>query len=328
MAVKSGPAPTKSKAEPKDLMAFSFADTIAGYVKHYDRNADKFVIETSDGREFTVALTDTTIALLVRNLGEPYVDATAQMRDMLVPGRYMFTYGVFYPQAGAHVYEAKQLTFPGSHAHDYVWEKPDWWVKQIWQMADFYMQGRVGRRRAQLARIPRRGRHDGPQDGRPPGDRHDLAAHLRPFDRLPHDRRRSLPQGGRGRRRVPPRAPPQQRHERGRDLLVSRHRDRRAEREEDPRLGIRRRLPGHPGLRADLRAGRAPPRSSGSPATSGSTPTSTRRSRCSSGSSTTPNTAATGRTSTRSRSTARATRSAATGPARTGTRSATTSRPT
>jgi mannose/cellobiose epimerase-like protein (N-acyl-D-glucosamine 2-epimerase family)/anti-anti-sigma regulatory factor len=144
MAVKSGPAPTKSKAEPKDLMAFSFADTIAGYVKHYDRNADTFVIETSDGRAFTVALTDTTIAMLVHNLGEPYVDATAQMRDMLVPGRYMFTYGVFYPQGGAHVYEAKQLTFPGSHAHDYVWEKPDWWVKQIWQMADFYMKAEFG----------------------------------------------------------------------------------------------------------------------------------------------------------------------------------------
>ena len=102
MAVKSAPAPAKStaKARQAGVMAFSFADTIAGYVKRYDRNADQFTIETSDGREFTVGLTDTTIAQLVRNLGEPYVDATAQMRDMLVPGRYMFTYGVFYPQGG------------------------------------------------------------------------------------------------------------------------------------------------------------------------------------------------------------------------------------
>ena len=45
----------------------------------------------------------------------------------------------------------------------------------------------------------------------------------------------------------------------GVDLLVSRHRDQRAEREEDPRLGVRRRLPGHPGLRADLRPGRPGP---------------------------------------------------------------------
>ncbi len=85
-----------------------------------------------------VALTDTTNAQIVRNLGEPYVDATGQMRDMLVPGRFLFTYGVFYPQAGGHVYDAKTITFPGAHAHDYVFEKPDWWVKQIWQMADFY----------------------------------------------------------------------------------------------------------------------------------------------------------------------------------------------
>ena len=94
-------------------MAFSFADTIAGYVKRYDRNADSFTLETSDGREFTVALTDTTNAQLVRNLGEPYVDATGQMRDMLVPGRFLFTYGVFYPEAGGHVYDAKAAHLPG-----------------------------------------------------------------------------------------------------------------------------------------------------------------------------------------------------------------------
>ncbi len=143
MAVKPASA-AKAKAEPKDAMAFSFADTIAGYVKRYDRNADRFTMETSDGREFTVGLTDTTNALLVRNLGEPYAEATAQMRDMLVPGRYLFTYGIFYPEKGGHVYDAKQITFPGARAHDYVFEKPDWWVKQIYQMADFYYKAEFG----------------------------------------------------------------------------------------------------------------------------------------------------------------------------------------
>ena len=143
--------------------------------------------------------------------------------------------------------------------------------------------------------------------GRPAGDRHDLAAHLRPVERLPHDRRRQVPRGRRDGRRVPPRAPAQQRHGRGPRLLVPRHRDRRAQREEDPGLGVRRRLPGHPGLRADLRPGRARPSSTGSPATSASRTTSTPRSRCSTSTSTTRSTAATGRTSTRSRSTARAT---------------------
>ena len=134
MAIKAGSKPTNGKAPAKaavrapakpggkarDVMAFSFADTIAGYVKRYDRNADSFTMETSDGREFTVGLTDTTGAQIVRNLGEPYVDATAQMRDMLVPGRYLFTYGIFYPQGGTHVYDAKMITFPGAHAHDFV----------------------------------------------------------------------------------------------------------------------------------------------------------------------------------------------------------------
>ncbi len=145
MAVKSATAAPKAKAGPKkDAMAFTFADTIAGYVKRYDRNSDSFTIETSDGREFTVGLTSTTNAQLVRNLGEPYADATAQLRDMLVPGRYLFTYGVFYPKGDTHVYDAKQVTFPGAHAHDFVFEKPDWWVKQIYQMADFYYRAQFG----------------------------------------------------------------------------------------------------------------------------------------------------------------------------------------
>ena len=70
----------------------------------------------------------------------------------------------------------------GARAHDYVFEKPDWWVKQIRQMGELLLRGAVRRRRAELARVPRRRRHDRPQDGRPPGDRHDLPAHLRAVD--------------------------------------------------------------------------------------------------------------------------------------------------
>lgn len=125
-------------------MSFSFADTIAGYVKRYDTKSDSFTMTTSDGREFEVGLTDTTNAQVVRNLGEPYADATAQMRDMIVPGRFLFTYGIFYPEKGRHVYDAKQITFLGTRAQEYVFEKPDWWVKQIYQMADFYYRSQFG----------------------------------------------------------------------------------------------------------------------------------------------------------------------------------------
>ncbi len=148
MAIKERPAAksgTKTKAETaSERMAFSFADTIAGYVTRFDNASNSFGLRTSDDREFRVALTDTTNAQLIRNLGEPYADATPQVRDMLVPGRYLFAYGIFYPERGGHVFEAKQITFAGRRAQEYVFESPDWWAKQIWQMADFYYRAQFG----------------------------------------------------------------------------------------------------------------------------------------------------------------------------------------
>jgi anti-anti-sigma factor len=138
MAIKEHPAAKTGKSQAR--MSFSFADTIAGYVTSFDGAAGSFGLRTSDGRVFDVALTDTMSAQLIRNLGEPYADATGQVRDMLVPGRYLFAYGVFYPEAGEHAFEAKQIVFVGRHTHDYTFEKSDWWVNQIRQMADFYMR--------------------------------------------------------------------------------------------------------------------------------------------------------------------------------------------
>lgn len=140
MALKKQPATSGSTTASPSRMGFSFADTIAGYVTSFHGTSDTFGLRTSDGREFNVSLTDNTFALIIRNLGEPYADATSQMRDMLVPGRFLFAYGVFYPEGGEHAYEAKQITFVGRHANEYLFEKPDWWVKQIYQMADFYMR--------------------------------------------------------------------------------------------------------------------------------------------------------------------------------------------
>jgi anti-anti-sigma factor len=140
MAIKEHPAAKTGKSQTPARMSFSFADTIAGYVTSFDGAAGSFGLRTSDGREFSVALTDTTSAQLIRNLGEPYADATGQIRDMLVPGRYLFAYGVFYPEAGEHAFEAKQIVFVGRHTHEYTFEKSNWWVNQIRQMADFYMR--------------------------------------------------------------------------------------------------------------------------------------------------------------------------------------------
>jgi len=120
-------------------LRFTFSDTIAGYLTRYDKQADAFDLKTSDGREFRIELTPTTYAELVRNIGEPYHDATGAMRDMLVPGRYLFAYGIFYPDAGQTRFEVKHLVFVGRREGEYRFEEQDWWIKQIRQCADFYL---------------------------------------------------------------------------------------------------------------------------------------------------------------------------------------------
>ena len=121
---------------------FTFSDLLAGYVTGSEPGGASFTLHTSDGRDFTVHLTDTTFAELVRNLGEPYKDATYAMRSMIVPGRYLFAYGVFYPdgQEGEYVFEAKHLVFLGRTENEYAFEKRDWWIRQVRQLADFYLQ--------------------------------------------------------------------------------------------------------------------------------------------------------------------------------------------
>ncbi|HEY6364730.1 MAG TPA: AGE family epimerase/isomerase [Candidatus Binatia bacterium] len=125
-------------------IAFSFSDTIAGYITRYDRDKDIFRLTTGHGREFQIKLKDSTYAQLVRNLGDPYQDSTNQMRDMLVPGRFLFTYGIFYPEASGPVFEAQFILFLGRKADEYVIERPDWWVRQIEQIGNFYLRAQFG----------------------------------------------------------------------------------------------------------------------------------------------------------------------------------------
>jgi mannose/cellobiose epimerase-like protein (N-acyl-D-glucosamine 2-epimerase family) len=125
-------------------MRFTFSDTIAGYVTSYDQGARRFVMRTSDEREFTVNLTDTMSAELVRNLNEPYADASALVPTMLVPGRYLFAYGVFYPEGGTHAFEASRLVFLGRTENQFQFEKQDWWVKQVAALGDAYLKWQFG----------------------------------------------------------------------------------------------------------------------------------------------------------------------------------------
>jgi mannose/cellobiose epimerase-like protein (N-acyl-D-glucosamine 2-epimerase family)/anti-anti-sigma regulatory factor len=123
---------------------FSFSDLIGGYVTSPDPQAGTFGIRTSDGREFQARLTSMTYAELVRNLGEPYSDATGQMRDMLTAERYVFAYGIYYPEGGKHTFDVKHLLFLDRSPQEYRFEKPDWWVRQIRQLAAFYLRAEFG----------------------------------------------------------------------------------------------------------------------------------------------------------------------------------------
>jgi anti-anti-sigma factor len=121
-------------------MHFTFSDLIAGSVVAHQADEDTFTLRTIDGRDFDVRLTNQTFAEVVRNLGEAYVDATGQMRDMLDRGRMLYVYGIFYPEHGDYTFEAKRIVFVGRTSHDFVFERQNWWIHQVREVADFYLR--------------------------------------------------------------------------------------------------------------------------------------------------------------------------------------------
>ncbi|MGO4457333.1 AGE family epimerase/isomerase [Streptomyces sp. M-16] len=124
-------------------LGFSFSDTIAGYVVRFDSGARLLRLKTADEREFEVSLAGDPSAELVRNLDEPYIDASGHIDEMLSPGRFLFVYGVHYPE-GEGRFEAKRLVFLGRGAEDYRFEETGWWIKQIESLADFYKRAQFG----------------------------------------------------------------------------------------------------------------------------------------------------------------------------------------
>lgn len=128
-----------------DNMRFSFSDTVAGYVTSFDKETDTFGLKTTDGREFSVKFSDNAYGWIVNNLEEPRQwCGQDQMRAMVVPGRYLFVYGVFYPERGGFTYEAQYLVFPGRKKDTYVFERQDWWIKQIKALGEFYLDAQFG----------------------------------------------------------------------------------------------------------------------------------------------------------------------------------------
>ncbi len=122
-----------------DNMHFTFADTITGYVTTpVDTNQRTFGLKTTDGRDFIIKLTDTTYGEVLRNLNEPFQDPGAPLESLIEQDRYLFAYGIFYHESGQFRFEAKHIIFPERQPGEYRFEEPDWWIKQMRALAEFY----------------------------------------------------------------------------------------------------------------------------------------------------------------------------------------------
>ncbi|MFN8522588.1 MAG: AGE family epimerase/isomerase [Chloroflexota bacterium] len=120
-------------------VAFTFSDLVAGYATDFDEKAESFTLTTPGGEVVRAQLGANVYGELVRNLGEGYQDSSGQMRQMLGDGRFVFAYGIYYPESSMK-FEVKHLIFVGRDAAEYRFEAQDWWVRQIAAIADFWLQ--------------------------------------------------------------------------------------------------------------------------------------------------------------------------------------------
>ncbi len=120
---------------------FTFSDTVAGYVTEYDRGTDSFGLKTSDGRDYRVKFAANTYGWIANNLEEPRTwTSQDQMRSMVVAGRYLYAYGIYYPEGGGNTFEAQFMIFPGRKEGTFGFERQDWWIQQVRSIGDFYLK--------------------------------------------------------------------------------------------------------------------------------------------------------------------------------------------
>lgn len=132
----------------QNQLSFPFSDLIAGYITKvsfpdvFDCQGE-FELETSDHRFYTVKVTEACYAELVRNLGEPF-QVAPNLREILAEGRFVHAYGIFYPESDRLKFEAKHLLLFGRSASDLRIEEQNWWIHQIQQLLNFYLENQFG----------------------------------------------------------------------------------------------------------------------------------------------------------------------------------------
>jgi hypothetical protein len=123
-----------------------WSDLVAGYVTAYDPRERVLDLRTSADEPVRVHLSEPIQAELVRNLEEPYIDASAHLESLLLPGCHVFVYGICYPEPGTVQFDAKRLVFSGRRPGDYVFEEQGWWAGQLDRIAAFYRAAQFGGR--------------------------------------------------------------------------------------------------------------------------------------------------------------------------------------
>jgi putative intracellular protease/amidase/mannose/cellobiose epimerase-like protein (N-acyl-D-glucosamine 2-epimerase family) len=141
------PAPGPAQPTPAITVSrpdFIYSDLVAGYVTGYDAERALIDLRTSDDRPVRAHLSPATSAEFLRNLGEPYVDASAHLPELLTPGRHLFVHGIYYPEDNGSAFDAKRLVFAGRRAGEYNFEEPDWWIHQLRELGRFYRRAQFG----------------------------------------------------------------------------------------------------------------------------------------------------------------------------------------
>jgi mannose/cellobiose epimerase-like protein (N-acyl-D-glucosamine 2-epimerase family) len=112
------------------------SDLVAGYVVAHDPTRRTLDLRTSDGDPVRLTLDPELSVQLVRNLGEPPRSPDTDLAELLLPGRYLQAYAV-----GD---EVKRLHLLGARPGEYRFEEPDWWPRQLVELARFYRRAQFG----------------------------------------------------------------------------------------------------------------------------------------------------------------------------------------
>ncbi|PRY36635.1 AGE family epimerase/isomerase [Umezawaea tangerina] len=123
---------------------FRHSDLVAGYVTAHDPVRGVTDLRTSDDRAVRMTCSPDVSAEFLRNLGDPYRDASGRLPQLLVPGRHVLARGVVTPTGGTYTFEAHRLVFPTDVEGRYAFEEGGWWTRQLRELARFYRRAQFG----------------------------------------------------------------------------------------------------------------------------------------------------------------------------------------